>query len=55
MVSFLIALLFGWLVADIGRGSMSPLTPIVVAFLLVCVAFALANKYSEEIKADQEK
>jgi hypothetical protein len=36
--------LVGWLLADIWRGSMNHMTPVVVPVVLVCIAFTLANK-----------
>jgi len=44
MVRFLSTFLVGWLLADVMRGSMNHITPVVVPVVLVCIAFTLANK-----------
>lgn len=44
MVRFLSMFLLGWLIADVMRGSMNHITPVIVPVVLVCIAFTPINK-----------
>jgi len=44
ILKFVVVFLAGWLIKDIWRGSMHPVTPVVILALLICIALTIANK-----------